>query len=137
MSVKDWILLGVLLGVALWWWLRQRRQKIKGKKVGPVHKRAVQLLEAAGYEVLQAAPAVNVRMEIDGQTYPFTIKGDLLVKRNGRLFVARVHKEQKAARLQAKIWRERLLRDALAFRASGVVLIYVEKEKVQEVCFHL
>ncbi|NLM52554.1 MAG: hypothetical protein GX197_07015 [Firmicutes bacterium] len=137
MSMKDWILLGVLLVAALWWWLRQRRRKIQGGKVGSVHKKAVQLLEAAGYEVLKATPTVNVRMEIDGQPYPFAIKSDLLVKRGGRLFVAHVRKEAKAIRLHSKVWRERLLRDALVFRVSGVVMIHVEKEKVQEVCFHL
>ncbi|NLP37743.1 MAG: hypothetical protein GX357_08835 [Firmicutes bacterium] len=59
------------------------------------------------------------------------------MKRSGRLFVARIRKEKKAVRLHSKLWRERLLRDALAFRAGGVVIIHLEKGKVQEVCFRL
>ena len=100
-----------------------------------MHKKP-QLLEAAGYEVLEAKPTVNVRMEIDGQTYPFAIKGDLLVKRSGRLFVARIRKEKKQSGCTLNYGGNACCAMPWLF-GPEVYDNSLGKGKVQEVCFRL
>jgi len=136
MSLKDWLLLGVFAAAGLLFWLRGKRTaRISGKKPGQSNSRAILLLEEAGYEVIRVKPNIAVKMEIDDKDYTFELKGDYLVTREGHKFLVRVRRDSKPARLHSKLWRGTLLRDALAFRVSGVVVLNAEKESLHEVRF--
>ncbi|NLN07366.1 MAG: hypothetical protein GX167_07090 [Firmicutes bacterium] len=137
MSVKDWIILALLCLAALIWWVRSRRERIVGRSPGRSHTKVVALLEEEGYEVLGARPRLTVQMEIDGTTYPFDLSCDLLAKKHGLLFLVKVRRDAGKGRLQSKQWRSSLLRDVLAFRTNGIVVVNPEKEKLQEVRFRM
>ena len=89
MGIKDWVLLGLLLLVFLVRWLKGRSAGIEGKKATAAGGKAVQILEAAGYEILLVKPTLTVQMEIDGQPHSFTLKNDYLVKRHGQRYLVR------------------------------------------------
>ena len=97
----------------------------------------MRFLEEAGYEVIKAGPAVVVRMTVDGRPYSFEVKSDYLARKSGRLFLVKVKRDKRQVRLQSKQWRTSLLQDVLAFRADGVIMVYPEKEKLQEIIFRI
>jgi hypothetical protein len=134
-GIKDWVLLGLLLLVFLVRWLKGRSAGIEGKKATAAGGKAVQILEAAGYEILLVKPTLTVQMEIDGQPHSFTLKNDYLVKRHGQRYLVRLRRDNTRVRLQSKLWRSSLLRDVLAFRARGILILHLEKETLQEVRF--
>ncbi|NLM46607.1 MAG: hypothetical protein GX200_07385 [Firmicutes bacterium] len=135
--MKDWIILALLCLVALIWWIRSRLGRISGRLPGRSHAKVVALLEEAGYEVLHARPRLTVQMEIDGTAYHFDLSCDLLAKKHGLLFLVKIRRDAGKGRLQSKQWRSNLLRDVLAFRTSGIVVVYPEKAKLQEVRFRM
>ncbi|MCR3922714.1 MAG: hypothetical protein NUK65_09395 [Firmicutes bacterium] len=137
MGIKDWVLLGLLTLVVLIRWFKSRPGRVSGKKPGQSHGKVVQILQEAGYEVLTVKPTLNVTMEIDGRTHPFELKNDYIVKRGGRRYLVRIRRDNKTVRLQSKLWRGSLLRDVVAFRTSGILIVHLEKETIQVVRFHI
>lgn len=135
MASKDWVLLGLVILVIVARWLAGRSGRIGGKKPTQARGKAVQILEEAGCEILVVKPTLTINMEIDGQLHPFTLKSDYLVKRHGQRYLVRIRRDNKQVRLQSKLWRSSLLRDVLAFRARGILILHLEKETLQEVRF--
>ena len=129
--------MALLCLAVLGWWVRSRRGRIAGRRPGRSHAKVVALLEEAGYEVLRARPRLTVQMEIDGTAYPFDLSCDLLAKRHGLLFLVKIRRNAGKGRLQSKLWRDSLLRDTLAFRTSGIVVVNLEKATLQEVRFRI
>ena len=133
----DWLIAGILLLVLVLYLAgrRGRRRSVQGKKAGHTDNRARQVLEEAGFNLLQTQPTISVNMEIQGKPHRFDIKSDYLVSRNGRRYLVRVRKDTKPVRLNAKVWRNALLRDVLLFNTYGVLVLNLEKESVSEVHF--
>jgi hypothetical protein len=80
---------------------------------------------------------VLVKMEIGETSHKFELKNDYLVSRGGHRYLVRLRRDGKPARLQSKMWRNSLLRDVLAFRAAGILVLDVEKESLQRVSFRI
>jgi hypothetical protein len=137
MEIKDWLILGLLSVAFLIFWFRRNFRRIGGKKPGRSNTRAVQFLEEAGYDIVKVKPVISVKMDIDGRPHPFELKGDYLVSKDGRRYLVRLRRDNKAVRLQSKMWRNSLLRDVLAFGAGGILVVNVEKETLQEVRFRI
>jgi hypothetical protein len=135
--IQDWLFLGILLLVLLIYLARSRgrRTSVQGRKPGHTDNRARQVLEDAGFSLLEVQPTISVNMEIQGKPHRFDLKSDYLVSRNGRRYLVRVRKDAKPVRLNAKVWRNALLRDVLLFNTYGVLVLNLEKETVSEVHF--
>ncbi len=108
---------------------------MQGKTPGHTDNKARQILEEAGYSLLQVQPTVKVNMKIQGRGHRFDMKSDYLVSKSGRRYLVRVRRDNKPVRLNAKVWRNALLRDVLLFRAHGVLVLNLEKESLVEVHF--
>jgi len=133
---QDWVLLALALAATLFWLFR-KRQRVRGKRLGRGSARTVDLLESVGYKVLTVKPTVEIQMEIEGSSYRFELKNDYLVSRDGRRYLVCIHKDDRGARLQSKVWRNALLRDVLAFRVAGIIVLDMEKETLQQVSFRV
>lgn len=137
MGIKDWIILGLVLTALLIIWLSRRRSRVGGQSPAKANSKAKAILEEAGCEILKVKPTVQVAMEIDGKPFPFELKSDFLVSRQGRRYLVRIRRDNKQARLQSKLWRSSHLRDVLAFRADGILVLNVEKETLHQVRFRI
>jgi membrane protein implicated in regulation of membrane protease activity len=138
MENKDWFILGFLLIAAFFFWAGRRRSgRIAGQKSAKSNPRARAILEEAGYEILKIKPTLTVRMEVDDQPYPFVLKSDFIVSRGGRRYIVQLQQENKQLRLQSKLGRNTLLRDVLAFRADGILVINLRKETLSQVRFRI
>ncbi|MBS3946913.1 MAG: hypothetical protein KGZ57_01230 [Dethiobacter sp.] len=134
---QDWTLLALVFMATLFWLFRKRR-RVRGKRPDQGSAPTVQLLESAGYKVLKVKPAVDVQMDIGENSFRFELKSDYLVARSdGRRYLVCVYRDGKGMRLQSKMWRNALLRDVLAFRVAGIVVLNMEKETLQQVSFRV
>ena len=137
MENKDWLILGFLLIAAFVFWVSRRSSRRIEQRSVKSNPRARAFLEEAGYEILKIKPAVTVRMEVDDQSYPFVLKSDFVVSRAGRRYIVQLQQENKQVRLQSKLGRNSLLRDVLAFRADGILVVNIKKETLSLVRFRI
>lgn len=137
MEKKDWVILASLVIAALIRYLLTRTSRIAGKKPGKSQGKAIQLLTDAGFEVVTLKPTVIVKMEIDEQQHSFDLKNDFLVKKSGKRYLVHIRRDTKPVRLQSKLWRSSLLRDVLAFRVDGMLILHLERGTLQEVRFRI
>lgn len=138
MEKKDWLIVGFLLfAYFLFWVSRRGSRRVVGQKPAKGNMRARILLEEAGYEILKVKPTVTIRMEIDQQPSPFALKTDFLVSREGRRYIVQIQQANKLLRLQSKLGRNSLLRDVLAFRTDGILVMNMKRETLSQVRFRL
>ncbi|MBT9140415.1 MAG: hypothetical protein DDT30_00991 [Dehalococcoidia bacterium] len=138
MENKDWIILGFLLIAAFVFWVGRRRLgRITDQRAAKSNPRARAILEESGYEIVKIKPSLTVRMEVDDQPYPFVLKSDFIVSRGGRRYLVKLQQENKQVRLQSKLGRDSHLRDVLAFRADGILVINMKKETLSQVRFRI
>lgn len=137
MEVRDWIVFALIIICTIIYYYRGRSRKISGQKPKAGNSKERSILEEAGYEIIKVKPTVNVKMEIDQKPHPFELKSDYLVTKNGRKFLVRIRRDKKAARFQSKMWRSSLIRDVLAFKAAGILILNLEKETLHQVRFRI
>lgn len=136
MRLSDWVLLGIILLVLLTVSARRpRRGRSGGRKPGSGDNRARQVLEEAGFELLEVQPSLTVNMAIQGRPHRFEMKSDYLAARGGRKYLVRLRRDARPVRLNSKAWRNALLRDMLLFGTCGVLVLDLDKEAVTEVHF--
>jgi hypothetical protein len=112
---------------------RQLRRRVDRARAGELA--AVDLLERAGFRVLDEQVVARWTVSVDGAPREVQVRADLLVERGGRRFVAEVKTGVDAP--SSRETRRQLLEYACAFAAHGVLLVDVEAGRVEEVVFAL
>ena len=100
--------------------------------------RAVQLLEAAGYRVVERQARVQWAPLVDGEPYYLELRADYLVEPDSgdaELLVAEVKTGNDATSLSTAATRRQLLEYHVAFGADGVLLVCPERGTIQRVAF--
>lgn len=140
--VHSWWWLGpalsVVLGAALTYclrWLRQRRRSKRAKAAIGAEVRALELLRARGYTVLdtqvrQVWPVCHGVRQLE-----FTLRADAVVRRANATYVAEVKSSSFVADLKHGPTRRQLLEYALAYGADGVLLVDMHAQRIEEVTF--
>ena len=142
LSPELWIIVILCLGIA-WLWLQLRRLARRGhrravaraRRAGAGEQHAEQILEEAGYQVLERQVRCIWWMEVNGEEEEFEIRADLLVERNGERFIAEVKTGEKATDPSFPPTRRQLLEYRLAFDPHRVLLVDAEAEEIMEVSF--
>lgn len=93
------------------------------------------LLARAGYRVLEHQVAGSWMVHADGRPQTFDLRGDYLVAREGRCYVAEVKTGQQATRLSHAATRRQLLEYRAAFDVDGVLLVDADQETITHVEF--
>lgn len=132
-----------ILAVALFEFVR----RIAARALGRYQRRAVQvsakraearaerLLLRSGFRVVaRQVPAESV-LRVDGRERTFAIAADLVVEKNGQRFLAEIKSGVLVARLGHAETRRQLLEYAVAFGASAVLFVDMERERVHMVEF--
>jgi hypothetical protein len=139
--VKESLLFGVLLLVAIGLWLAiqraygraQRRRRWARSQAAELE--APRLLRDLGYEVLGAQVPGKYTLIVDGEPISFALRADYLVERNDLTYVAEVKSGKLAPRLNHGSTRRQLLEYLIAFQTDGVLLVDGETQRVHEVVF--
>jgi len=125
----------VVFGLA---WSRWRvvRRTARSRSVGRrAERRARRLLRAAGYRVVESQPSATVLVEVDGCTESFTVRGDLLVRRRRRLYLAEIKGGADVSTIAHRGTRRQLLEYSRAFPVHGVLLVDMHRGVIRRISF--
>lgn len=133
-------LLVLLLLRALWGWWRAstrvaRANRVRQRTARQAENEAEKLLASLGFTILERQAVVRWRLEVDGEDREVSSRADLLVEKDGRLFVADVKTGDDAPRPHLPATRRQLLEYLLAFEADGALVVDMRRRKVRSVSF--
>lgn len=139
-----WLLAGVT-GLFLGWrllvharrWLRARRRQRRLDRAVAGEDRAVALLAARGWEVLDSQLQREWTLLMDGEPVAITVRADHIVRKGARRMVAEVKTGAEAPSLHYAATRRQLLEYRVAFDVDGVLLVDAERDTVHHVDFGL
>lgn len=133
------LLLLATVGFALAWiWERGRAGRASRRRVARALRGemdAENLLDAEGFDLLDRQVRRTWRVRVDGEEAEVEVRADLLVERDGRVWVAEVKTGGIAPDPLHPPTRRQLLEYLLAFEADGVLLVDVEEGRLVEVEF--
>ncbi|MCB9742678.1 MAG: hypothetical protein H6740_08765 [Alphaproteobacteria bacterium] len=135
------LLLLAALVLALWfalWRLRGRmgrRSRARNRRALAGEGAAETLLEDEGFVILERQARREAWMEIDGEPVAFGVRADLLVERDGLLYVAEVKTGERAPDPRHAATRRQLLEYQRVFEPDGLLLVDAEAGRVLEVLF--
>lgn len=142
------ILALLCLAIALavgWWWSSQRWSRASRRRVARAawgEDLAEELLEQAGFRVLDRQVRAIGWVEIDGRDHEFEVRADLLVEAHdahgwppGARLVAEVKTGRRAPDPAHPATRRQLLEYQRVFQPDGLLLVDVEGEALITVAF--
>jgi Holliday junction resolvase-like predicted endonuclease len=127
--------------VALWAaqllhaWRGSWRAKRRAARAGAGEDLAADLLEEAGYRVVERQARVLWGPLLDGEPQLLELRADYLVEGDGQLLVAEVKTGEQAPSLETAATRRQLLEYHVAFAVDGVLLVSPEQGTIQRVAF--
>jgi len=116
-------------------WRRSRKARRRARHAVRGEVRAQKLLTRMGYEIIATQSSVVWPIAVDGEPMKTTLRADLLVRREGRVYVAEVKTGLQAPSIRNASTRRQLLEYFLAFAAEGLLLIDADQERVFEIGF--
>jgi hypothetical protein len=132
------LLLGLLFSW-LWWRLlrawRRWRLRRQGRRARRGERDAEGLLEALGYRVLERQARQRWTLWVDEEELEVELRADLLVERDGQLWVAEVKTGKFAPLLTTAATRRQLLEYAFAYDCDGVLLVDMERGECRALRF--
>lgn len=141
MNQTDLFILGMIFGVLLFWqgyrWWRSFRLKKKVKRAKKGEKQALDLLESEGYEILELQKRAPICAKVDGVACKTYIAADVLVRKDGRVYVAEIKTGSEATKVSHAPTRRQLLEYFFIFKPYGILLVNMEQKKICKVEFSL
>jgi hypothetical protein len=134
-AVAALVVFGIWLGIRIVKWRtswrigRNRRLGTRGEK------RAVKLLEKAGYTIEADQAPGEVRVEVDGKVQAFKLRADFMVTCKGKRYVVETKGGKTAASLGTATTRRQLLEYAIAYDTDGVLLVDAARGEVHTIDF--
>ena len=126
---------GLFFGIAYMRWCVRRRMA-RSRRIGrSAERRAVKLLRRAGYRIIEHQPTARVAVEVDGQAESFLVRGDLLVRRKRKIYLAEIKGGAGSGTIAHRATRRQLLEYATLFPVAGVLLVYVPARRIQRISF--
>lgn len=135
------LIAGLAALAALMWWRASSRagqaSRARNQRAQSGEAAAEGLLESLGYEILERQLCGEWEMEVDGEPVRAGVRADLLVQRDGLVFVAEVKTGSLAPQPSYAPTRRQLLEYWFVFGPDGMLLVDMESMVVREVRFDL
>jgi hypothetical protein len=132
-------LVAVLMALVLSRWIREWRGSWRARRravrAGDGEDRALDLLEEAGFVVLERQARVTWAPLVDGVPQHLELRADYIVECGRELLVAEVKTGDEAPSIDTAATRRQLLEYHVAFGVDGVLLVSPERGTVQRVVF--
>ena len=129
----------VALFMAVAWWRAStrgsRRTRRRTRHAVRAEGAAEALLESLGFSILERQVAGSWAFEVDGEPVEASVRADLLVERDDRVYVAEVKTGERAPDPAWPQTRRQLLEYLLVFEPDGLLLVDMEARQVREVAF--
>lgn len=138
MYLSDILILGIILGGFLFYNISKAWQSIRIKRMlanaKKAEKDAIYLLKQHGYEIIGIQVKKNIVTYINGRANPGYVKVDFIVKKNRKKYIVEVKTGQQTRATQSLV-RRQLLEYFLVFNPYGVLLLDMERKKIQTIEF--
>ncbi|PWM53563.1 MAG: hypothetical protein DBX41_01150 [Clostridiales bacterium] len=128
------ILLGIVLAIAGYKFLKCRKMKKILKRAKAGEKKAVAFLERAGYRVIEVQSRKKVITTIGGTDHESTVIADLIVRKGFFKYVVEVKTQGQAFPTLPNV-RRQMMEYYLVFQPHGVIFLDMDKEKMRLVKF--
>ncbi len=138
MTTVDYAIVSFILGMIVVYFLAKALDRYRRKKIyfraKAAEKRAMTLLEENGYRIIDKQPKKNIIYSVNGEKKQAYVKADFLAKKFFRKVVCEVKTGDNTRVTQALI-RRQLLDYFYAYGVREVLLIDMEKEKIDRIVF--
>ena len=138
------VIIAVLAAVVALWlaarlraWRGSWRARARAARAGEGEDAAADLLEQAGYVIVERQARVTWAPLVDGAPVMMELRADYLVEGNGELLVAEVKTGDEAPSVTTAATRRQLLEYHVAFGADGVLLVCPESGAIHRIVFPL
>ncbi len=139
MNATDYFIIGMIIGGMILYYLLKKKKSLAIKrmlrKARKGEHKAIHLLESNGYTVTGAQERKTITTWINGKPYENHVRADYLVKKRGKTFVAEVKTGKNAPKPTLADTRRQLMEYYLAYGTDGILLIDMERRKINEVVF--
>ncbi|GAC1351538.1 MAG: hypothetical protein NVS3B20_00090 [Polyangiales bacterium] len=125
----------IVIGLLLARFLRGRESRVRNRIAHQGERDAEAILMRDGYRIVERQARARWSMTIDGVAVPIDVRADLLVRREGRTYVAEVKTGRMAPDPRYPPTRRQLLEYALVFGGEEVLLVDVEEGVVRSIGF--
>ena len=132
-----WVLLATTVALAIAWWSARtrtgRHNRRRQRHAARGERRAEQLLQRHGYQILDVQVDRAWQLWIDGSPCEVRSRADLLVARDGHHFVAEVKTGLHAPNPTRPATRRQLMEYLWVFPVAGVLLVDIDRASIHEV----
>jgi hypothetical protein len=115
--------------------LERARRRSRASNALSAERRAARLLEREGYSVVDRQVTCPWPVVVDRCVVEVALRADYLVERGSESFVAEVKNGSYVARIRHGPTRRQLLEYQLAYGVDAVLLVDVERERIERVHF--
>lgn len=112
--------------------IRKRLRRAKKSEI-----RAINLLEKHGFEIVDVQKTEDYKLIVDNKTYNVTVKADMIARKNNKIYVVEVKSGKKAPSFKNIATRRQLLEYYLVYNPDGLILVDMEKRKIQNIDFSI
>jgi len=134
MTKGDMLVWGIILGILVLYFggkkFRSYRIKKMLKNAKSAERRAITILERAGYRVIDAQLKERVITTIDNTAHSSMIKADFLVRKGFKKYIVEV-KTGNQAQITLPNVRRQMLEYYLVYQPSGLLFLDMEREKIK------
>ncbi|HUS31534.1 MAG TPA: hypothetical protein VMZ53_23675 [Kofleriaceae bacterium] len=129
------MLVALWIAQAIHGWRGSWRARRRAERAGAGEDAAADMLEEAGYRVVEKQARVLWAPLLDGEPQLLELRADYLVEGDGQLLVAEVKTGELAPSIETAATRRQLLEYHVAFAVDGVLLVSPEQGTIQRVAF--
>ncbi|NUN13826.1 MAG: hypothetical protein HUU55_09325 [Myxococcales bacterium] len=129
------VVVGIVLGLRTYRWWRSYRASRRSRSGNRAEQLALRLLAHNGYRIVESRPEATAHIVVNGRRMDGALRGDWLVKRDGRQFVAEVKSTERAADPALPETRRQLLEYWLCRPDCGLLLVDTDSMRVYEIRF--
>ncbi|ABO49615.1 hypothetical protein Dred_1080 [Desulforamulus reducens MI-1] len=137
----DLLIIGIILGVLISYYLFKKGQSYLAKKrvlkAGRAEIAARRFLESEGYTVLAVQERVPIITKVNGKPHKSHIKADLIVQKGKEIFVVDVKTGEVAQKPASPDNRRQLLEYFLVYRPNGVLVLDMDNKKLYRLEFEI
>lgn len=138
MQISDILILGILLGSFLFYYINTHFKKYKIKRIlkraKNAEQKAVTVLKRNGYHILDIQKRRPVKIFINDEPHETYVKADFIVKKYSKIYVVEV-KTGNQTKPTSPLVRRQLLEYYLVFKPHGVLLLDMDKIKLSTIKF--
>jgi hypothetical protein len=112
-----------------------RRARARSRRAVAGESQAERLLEKAGFRIAARQPRSQVRVWVDREPLDVEVRGDLLVQKGRRFYLAEVKTGTRAPCITHGPTRRQLLEYSHAFDVDGLLLVDADQGTIRRITF--